>query len=50
MRNKKKLFNYNMNDVFNFYYKNKNIFVSREAKMKINKKINTNFLWKKILN
>jgi N,N'-diacetyllegionaminate synthase len=50
MKKEKKLFNYSMNDIFNFYSKNKNIFVARKIKTKITTKVNTNFLWKKILN
>ena len=50
MKKGKKLFNYTMSDIFNFYFNNKNIFISRKIKTKVNNKVNTNFLWKKILN
>ena len=50
MEKKRKLINYNMSDIMNFYSKNKKIFDKRKVHIKKVKKINTNFLWRRILN
>ena len=50
MEKKRKLINYNMSDIMNFYSKNKKIFDKRKVYIKEVKKINTNFLWRRILN
>ena len=49
MKNQKKLYNYSLEDMEDFYNQNKKLFLKTKiSNKKIN--VNTNFKWEKILN
>ena len=50
MKKKRKLTSYKMNDIIDYHSKNKKIFDKRKIQIKKAKNINTNFLWRRILN